>query len=166
MREGPYIGRRDDLGMRARVWKAGERLGGDRGVRLREGEDGPDSGVGPSVREARRGLTGGERVYAGRRARRVRGERRARWRRCERAGCLGRAGASRGLRRWCAGWAAREGRAGRWAAGKGLGRVLGFAWFSFFSKSISYHSSQNYLNSNEFEFKLLYKQTKQNHAPA
>ena len=40
------------------------------------------------------------------------------------------------------------------------------AGFLFFSKSISYHSSQNYLNSNEFEFKLLYKQTKQNHAPA
>ena len=35
--------------MRARVWKAGERLGGDRGVRLREGEDGPDSGAGLSV---------------------------------------------------------------------------------------------------------------------
>ena len=47
--EGPYIGRRDDLGVRARVWKAGERLGGDRGVRLREGEDGPDSGAGLSV---------------------------------------------------------------------------------------------------------------------
>ena len=81
------------------------------------------------------------------------------------AGCLGRAGASRGLRRWCAGWAAREGRAGRWAAGKGLGRVLGFGWFSF-SKSFPFPSTQNYLNSNEFEFKLLYKQTKQNHAPA
>ena len=44
MREGPYIGRRDDLGVCARVWMAGERLGGDRGVRLREGVDGPDSG--------------------------------------------------------------------------------------------------------------------------
>ena len=49
MREGPYIGRRDDLGVRARVWKAGERLGGDRGVQLREGEDGPDSGARLSV---------------------------------------------------------------------------------------------------------------------
>ena len=32
-----------------------------------------------------------------------------------------------------------------------------------FSKSISYHSTQNYLNSNEFEFKLLYKQNKTMH---
>jgi len=51
-RGGPravFKGRRSALGVRARVWKAGERLGGDRGVQLREGEDGPDSGAGLSV---------------------------------------------------------------------------------------------------------------------
>jgi hypothetical protein len=37
------------------------------------------------------------------------------------------------------------------AAGKGWGRVLGFGWFSF-SKSFPFPSTQNYLNSNEFEF--------------
>ena len=47
-RGGPravFKGRRSALGVRARVWKAGERLGGDRGVLLCEGEDVPDSGA-------------------------------------------------------------------------------------------------------------------------
>ena len=50
------------------------------------------------------------------------------------AGCLGRAGASRGLGRWRAGWAAREGR-GRsetWAALGRLGlRVWAGIWVPF-----------------------------------
>ena len=61
----------------------------------------------------------------------------------------------------------RQGRKGRpMGRGERFGPGSGFWLVFLFSKSISYHSSQNYLNSNEFEFKLLYKQTKQNHAPA
>ena len=52
----------------------------------------------------------------------------------------------------------------KWAAG--LGCWVGSFGFLSFSISFPFPSTQNYLNSNEFEFKLLYKQTKQNHAPA
>ena len=59
-----------------------------------------------------------------------------------------------------------------WAAGlgceEGLGRVLGSLIQTSFPFLILFPITQlkNYLNSNEFKFKLLYKQTKQNHAPA
>jgi hypothetical protein len=53
---------------------------------------------------------------------------------------------------------------GFWAEWGRIGWVvLGLGSFSI---SFLFLSTQNYLNSNEFEFKLLYKQTKQNHAPA
>ena len=50
--------------------------------------------------------------------------------------------------------------------GLGFGFEFGFWVFKSLSISFPFLSTQNYLNSNEFEFKLLYKQTKQNHAPA
>ena len=117
-RGGPravFKGRRSALGVRARVWKAGERAG-DRGRALREEEGNPDVW-------ARRGSEG-ERAYAGRRARAGRrgvtgccasvgeaGLRRGPCRAGPRAGRegkrLGRRGKS-GLgweERWAAGWA-------------------------------------------------------------
>ena len=96
----------------------------------------------------------------------MRGERRARWRRCERAvararggeewaGCLGRAGASRGLGRWRAGWAAREGR-GRsetWAALGRLGLRVWAGILGSFSISFSFLFLTKFEFKYEFEFK-------------
>ena len=90
-----------------------------------------------------------------------------------RAGLTGWASARHGPSgRRHAGWSSREGRAGRtgprgkgWA-GAGLTLVLGLFSISLFLFLFPFLSTQNYLNSNEFEVKLLYKQTKQNHAPA
>jgi hypothetical protein len=70
--------------------------------------------------------------------------------------------AGSGEKKWAAGWARTRKREGwPWA-----GWAASLVWVSLFlSISISF-LTQNYLNSNEFEFKLLHKQTKQNHAPA
>jgi len=82
-----------------------------------------------------------------------------------RAGVLGRA-----REQARAAWA----RAGGGERELGLARVVCWASLSWvwilgsfpFPFLFPFLSTQNYLNSNEFEFKLLYKQTKQNHAPA
>ena len=62
--------------------------------------------------------------------------------------------------RVCAGGGGESGPKRDWC---GLGQRIGLlGWFFW----VPFLSTQNYLNSNEFEFKLLFKQTKQNHAPA